>query len=186
MKKALSIFLLAVALFNLGGYGLFMACLEKRADEKMAAQLDANRFDQSRLISIKAPVVNLPYYTNSAQWNRVDGSITIAGVVYNYVKLRIYNDSLELLCIPNADAARLLACKVDYVKLINGLQGSGQGKKNGAGGKGFKYFSPENYAAKNAAANGIYAVSAAEKFNRTFLILPFYFVRVIDDPPDAS
>lgn len=185
MKKALSIFLLAVALFNLGGYGLFMACLEKRADEKMAAQLDANRFDQSRLISIKAPVVNMPYYTNSAVWSRVDGSINIAGVVYNYVKLRIYNDSLELLCIPNTDAARLLACKVDYVKLINGLQGSGQGKKTGTGGKQFKYFSPGNSAAKNTAANGNHTASAAKKFSHSYLFLPFYFVRVIDDPPDA-
>lgn len=151
----------------------------------MVAQLDANRFDQSRLISIKAPVVNLPYYTNSAEWNRVDGSITIAGVEYNYVKLRIYNDSLELLCIPNTDAARLLACKVDYVKLINGLQGSGQGKKTGTGGKPFKYFSPCNNPAKNTSANSILAVFTGEKINRSYLFLPFYFVRVIDDPPDA-
>ena len=74
--------------------------------EQLSAQIDNNDYDDATLISIKTPLT-LPYYTNSETYERVDGVISIDGEYYNYVKRRVFNDSLELLCLPNATKAKL-------------------------------------------------------------------------------
>ncbi len=88
----------------------------------MEVQLDNNNYDESQLISIKVPITYLPYYNNSKTFERVDGQIEIHGTPYKYVKRRIYNDSLELLCIPNATAMKLQTTKNEFFKFVNDLQ----------------------------------------------------------------
>jgi hypothetical protein len=90
----------------------------------MEARLDDNRYDESQLISVKVPISQLSYYNPSRQFERVDGSIELSGVQYRYVKRRIYNDSLELLCLPDHAATTLQAFKNDFFRLVNGFQGA--------------------------------------------------------------
>jgi hypothetical protein len=161
-----------------------MAHLEDQANEKMVQELDNSKYVASHLISIKVPLTFLPYYTNSAEYLRQDGRIEIGGVIYNYVKARIYNDSLEVLCIPNAEATKLLTAKNDFLKFSNDQQRGGQGKKPVPAGKSFKYFSPGNCQAKNPAKRLAFLASLS-KLNRAYLILPFYYVTVIEEPPDV-
>lgn len=93
--------------------------MQDKASRRLEAQLDRRHYDESQLISIKVPVTHLSYYNNSAVFERVDGQIEINGIPYQYVKRRIYNDSLELLCIPNQTALKLRASGDDYFKLVN-------------------------------------------------------------------
>jgi hypothetical protein len=76
---------------------LFSSLLDK-ADRELETRLDENRYDESQLISIKVPVTHLSYYNTSDQFERVDGNIEFGGIQYKYVKRRIFNDSLEVLC----------------------------------------------------------------------------------------
>jgi hypothetical protein len=183
LKNVLSIFLLTIALFNLGGYGLFMACLEERANEKMEIALDDDNYDPSTLISIKVPIKNLPYYTNSAQFQRQDGRIEIGGVQYNYVQQRIYRDTLEVLCVPNNAATKLSTARNDFYKLVNDLENAGQNKKQGAGSP-FKFFSPYNYNEQShIVLSGSHDIKK-EKATRPTVIIPFYYATVIENPPE--
>jgi len=78
------------------------ACLEEKVDN--------NGYDQQDLISIKTKL-DLPYYTSSPQFERAYGSITINGTSYQYVKRRVYKDTLELLCLPNQAKTKMQSIK---------------------------------------------------------------------------
>lgn len=113
--------LLGIFLFNWFGYRLLSTFLQDRANASLEFRLDNNKYDESQLISIKIPA-NLPYYTNSQHYERVDGQITINGKHYNYVKRRLFNDSLEYLCISSEEKTRLSHARDEFFKLINDLQ----------------------------------------------------------------
>lgn len=149
MKKLFAIVLLGILLFNWGGYRLLTDYLEDRADLQLEAQLDQDNYDESSLISIKIPT-NLPYYQNNINYERVDGSINIRGVEYKYVKRRIYNDSLELMCIPDLAKTGMQNARDDFFRLANDLVTNNSTKKSGnSHGHNIK-FSVQDYTATAA------------------------------------
>jgi len=95
----------------------------------MEARLDSNNYTAEELISVKAPATLLPYYNGSKLFERVDGQVKINGVICNYVKRRLYNDTIEFMCIPNNSLTKLIKAGDDYFKLVNDIQHSGQNKK---------------------------------------------------------
>ncbi len=102
--------------------------MENKADVQLEAQLDTKDYNEQDLISIKV-ATNLPYYNESKEFQRTDGSINIDGVEYKYVKKRFYNDSLELMCIPNTSKMKITNAKQEYAKLANDFQELGNKKK---------------------------------------------------------
>lgn len=81
--------------------------LEDHASRRLEARLDRQQYDESQLTLIKVPVTDLAYANTSTEFQRTDGSIEIDGVPYKYVKCRLANDSLEMLCIPNTATLKL-------------------------------------------------------------------------------
>lgn len=173
-------------MFNLGGYGLFMSRLEDKATQELDKQLDNKQYNPALLISIKIPLPKLPYYTaSSSAYERRYGKFDIDGIIYNCFQQRVYNDSLEVVCILDAEATRLNALKKGLVKTDIGLLPGTAGKKKGAAGGAFKFFSPGNCVAKKVSKNARFYKDALERASRASLILPFYYVTVIDDPPET-
>ena len=136
MKQLAAILLLGIFSFNLFGYRLVASFLENQQNEKLELALDENNYTDQQLITIKQPT-NLPYYQNSKTFQRIDGEIEIAGIYYKYVKCRIYNDSLEMLCIPNAAKMKIQAAKADFSKQASGFQQPESEKKSSDGSKSF-------------------------------------------------
>jgi hypothetical protein len=130
LKKIATILLLGILMFNLVGYRLLVTYMQDRMERNMVASLDGNRYDESQLVSVKLPISHLSYYNADSQFERVDGSVELSGVQYRYVKRRIYNDSLEFLCLPDREATALKAFKSDFDRLVNGFQGT-HGKHHG-------------------------------------------------------
>jgi hypothetical protein len=124
LRKIATILLLGILLFNLVGYRLLVTYMQDRTSRNMEARLDDNHYDESQLVSVKVPISHLSYYNTDSQFERVDGSIELGGVQYRYVKRRIYNDSLEILCLPDRAATALQAFKGDFYRLVNGFQGT--------------------------------------------------------------
>ncbi len=145
IKKVFSILLLSVLLFNLAGHRLLLSYLEDKADGQLEARIDGNDYDSSQLISIKIPVTYLPYYNNSSSFERIDGAVEIAGVHYKYVKRRILNDSLELLCIRNTAVTKLKEASNEFFMFVNDLQHTGGNKNPGAGHRQVISFSSDYY-----------------------------------------
>lgn len=130
LKKTAAILLLGLFLFNWFGYRLLTSLLVEHANTSLEADLDNNNYVDSDLISIKIPA-NLPYHNNSKEYTRVDGEINLAGIHYKYVKYRLYNDSLEYLCIPNQATTKLTNARDAFFGLVNDIQQSTSEKKAG-------------------------------------------------------
>ena len=115
-------------LFNLVGYRLVIDYLQQQHNIERSNLLDNDEYADSDLISIKTPL-SLPYLNNSPEFERIDGAIQVNGVEYNYVKRRVFNDTLEVLCLPNTVKQKLQNAKADFFKISNDLQRPESGKK---------------------------------------------------------
>ena len=80
--------------------------MQSSSEAFLEKKVDQNNYDENDLICIKTKL-NLPYYSGSNQYERAYGSIDINGTNYQYVKRRVHNDTLELLCLPNQTTTTL-------------------------------------------------------------------------------
>lgn len=135
LKRIVAILLLSVLLFNWIGYRLLSAFWEGRAAIRLEASLDDNRYDPEQLILLRISADALPYSNSSAQFERSVGFIEIGANRYRTVKRRLYNDSIEFLCIPDGAANQLRSARNDFFRLVNDLQKSGHSKCPGPSGK---------------------------------------------------
>lgn len=145
MKTIAAILLLGILLFNWVGYRLVNEFMQDKANLQLEVQLDRRQYDESQLISIKVPLKHLSYYNSSTSFERVDGQIDIDGIPYQFVKRRIYHDSLEVLCIPNQTVLKLRISKDDYFKTVNDIQRSQQGQQQGSHPGSSKNFMTDPY-----------------------------------------
>lgn len=113
---------MGILLFNWVGYRGIFSYLENNSSQLLNERLDNREFEEESLITIKLPVENLPYYTNSPIFERVNGKLTIGGMQYQYVEKRIFNDSIEMRCIPNAQSTHLTNARDEFFKMVNDLQ----------------------------------------------------------------
>lgn len=109
--------MLALLFFNLFGYRIWFCYLQQQSNQQLTASLDKTEYHESDLITIKVPL-SLPYFTNWSEFERYDGSIEVDGQHYNYVKRKVYNDTLVLLCIPNKEQTRLANAKTEFEKFV--------------------------------------------------------------------
>ena len=129
-RTSTTILFLTIVLVNLGGYRLLTGYLQTHVNDELEARLDKQQYDENDLISVKTPL-NLPYYSSSA-FERVSGEISVKGVIYKYVKRRVYNDTLEVLCIKDQNRTSLQHAKDEFYKQSNGL--ASHNKKPGSSG----------------------------------------------------
>ena len=185
MKKLVSLLLLAMLLFNWVGYQVYIAVMEIRAEKEMISDLDKHNYSDDDLVSIKIPVNYLYTYAGATGYERVDGHVEIAGVEYNYVKRRFFNDSLELLCIPNTAVNKLKSTKDAFFGLVNGLQHPDQSKKDGQQAAAYKAMSAKYFPSTETWELKTFQPSASILSGRYILHLPIVYTSPSIHPPDA-
>ncbi len=131
MRKLVAIFMLAVFAFNVAGYQLVFNYISNKADKNLELALDTDNYKDEDLITIKQPT-NLPYYTDSKEFQRIDGEVEMSGIKYKYVKCRIYQGHLEMLCIPHKAKMQIEQSKNNYAQGANDFQQNDTQKKDGA------------------------------------------------------
>lgn len=185
MKKLAAIVLLAIFTFNIAGYQLMYNLLASKSDATLELALDAKNYNDQDLISIKQPT-NLPYYNNSKTFQRIDGEVEIDGVKYKYVKCRIYNDSLEMLCIPNVAKMKIDASKNAYAKVANDFQQDNNKKKSESQSKSFQKTLSEYETLHLPNAAGSFSIIDNSFFSLNILIENKHFFNTVEQPPDAA
>lgn len=154
MKKISAILLIALFLFNLFGYRILFHYEQQQSDIRLEASLDKQEYNDADLITIKVPL-SLPYVNNQQSFERVDGEITVNGKILKYVKRKISDGNLILLCLPDQNKMRIESAKDEFFKYANDLVQNNQSKKSGNTKSGvFKNLLSEYYidASDNAAA----------------------------------
>jgi hypothetical protein len=125
--KGFAILLLSVHFFSVAGYRLVFRYFEERTDRQLVQQLDRNAYHESQLMTVRIPL-NLPYSTGTNEFERCDGSVELNGIYYNYVKRKVSNDTLILLCIPNEEKKLLNNAMDTYAKMAANTESSPSGK----------------------------------------------------------
>lgn len=106
-------------------------------------KLDREEYAEQDLIELKIPV-SLPYQNSQERFERYEGEIEIDGIHYNFVKRRLSNDSIILLCLPNKDKTKLANAKDNFFKQINGLDSTPWEKNTRKGNAAvYKYALPD-------------------------------------------
>lgn len=128
MFRKLTVILLIVLLaFNWYGYRLLITYFQTQANTNLQAKLDSNQYDESSLIQIRVPL-NMPYIADWGHFEQFEGETEINGIHYKYVKRKIENGELVLLCIPNHQKTSLQSAGQSFFKLVNDLQQPGAKK----------------------------------------------------------
>lgn len=115
MKKAVSIFLVFLLLFNaLGFYGLLQG-LQYKNTLDLVRRLDNQQYSKDETITFKLPFT-VPYQLSSNGFERVDGQIQIEGQYYRLVEQKLSHDTLFVVCIKDHASNRIMQALEDYVK----------------------------------------------------------------------
>gem|GEM_PF-906468 len=144
VRKFAAILLGGIFLFNWVGYRLINDMMEEDAARRLDVRLDQQQYSEDQLITIKIPLSNLAYVNNSAAFERSSGQIEIDGIPYRYVKGRIYQDSLEMRCIPNQGALQLRQSGNNYFNGVTGIERQ-LGSKGSSHPGARKSFQPDPY-----------------------------------------
>ena len=123
LKKIVTIFMLAVYLFNLAGYSFVFQLLISHSNKQTSAAINTGGYSNAELVHIKIPVL-LPYSTNWSDYERYDGEVEYGGIYYKYVKRKIYNDTLHLLCLPDFKRTHLQNAENNYARQVNNVDAS--------------------------------------------------------------
>lgn len=129
LKKIAAILLLALFIFNLVGYKAVFYFAQQRADVSLNASLDKQQYNEKDLITISIPL-SMPYQVSKTDFERVDGEVNIKGQIYKYVKRKVENGKLVLLCMPNHEKMRLESAKDDYSRIANDIAQNDGNKKS--------------------------------------------------------
>lgn len=129
MKKTVTIFLLALMLFNMAGYRLVFSFLESLETEKLDARIDAGDYSEAGLIELKIPL-KIPYQERNTDFERHYGEITVDNILYTYVKMKINGDTLILKCIPNSGRQQLKLTAIGFTRASSGQDMDHTGKKD--------------------------------------------------------
>lgn len=133
-------------LFNAFGYRIVANYFDQKATDAMEAMIETNHYNEADLITIKTPI-NLPYYINNPKFEKTEGTMTIDGVVYQYVERRVYNDSIEIRVINNHERQKIKNAKDHFAQLASDIDNKNFEKKSTPVNKpsnakfiGFEYF----------------------------------------------
>ncbi|MBA4145261.1 MAG: hypothetical protein C0523_05820 [Cytophaga sp.] len=129
MKRIFSIVMLILFLLNvLGYYGVFVGLRFKNVQE-LVHRIDNDSYDVSETITFKVPLA-VPYYTDSQDFERVDGEFEHNGEVYRMVKQRLLQDTLSIVCVKDNESKKINSALADYVKTFTDKpESSKQGAK---------------------------------------------------------
>lgn len=116
-------------LFNMVGYRFVFTMLDNIASEKQDARIDAGDYNEAYLIEIKVPL-NMPYQERVTEFERHYGEITVDGVVYTYVKMKVDHNELILKCIPDLSRQQIKNSENSLAKANSSQDMENTGKKH--------------------------------------------------------
>ena len=129
LRKLAAILLIALFIFNLFGYRVLFYVAQQQSDINIARALDKDQYNEEELITIKIPM-SVPYQIERKEFERFDGEVNLNGKIYKYVKRKVCDGNLILLCLPDHNKMHLETAKNDLFKNANDLQNSGSKKSD--------------------------------------------------------
>ena len=128
LKKLSAILLLGVLVFNFTGYRWMLSYMDQQATVRLEQKLDDGDYDENQLVEVKIPL-NLPYHNNWSGYEIFYGQVNYNGEYYQYVKRKLSNDTLYLLCLPHEEKTAIQNAKTEFFKTMNDLPSNNDGQQ---------------------------------------------------------
>jgi hypothetical protein len=103
--------------------------LDNIASAKQDAKIDAGDYNEASLIEIKVPL-NMPYQQRFTEFERHYGQITVNGIVYTYVKMKVDDNMLILKCLPDFNRQQIKNSENSLAKANSSQDMENNGKKH--------------------------------------------------------
>src|SRR5450432_18610 len=145
LRKILSIFLLLVLLFNMVGYRAWFYYAEKKGDASMENRIEKDQYNGYDLFTISIPLNN-PYQLEQTRFERIYGEISFEGKIYKYVKRKVSDGKLILICLPNTQKVMLKKAVTEFGNNTTDLSNTTNHK--GSRSETQKNFSGSDYTAQ--------------------------------------
>jgi len=110
--------MLAVLVFNMGGYMLLFQYFIRASDQFANEQISKGYYKPNELVEIKIPI-RMPYVQEQRQYENIAGQIQLKGNCYNYVALKMTRDTMYVKCIPNYTKTKLVNDNVITAKDVS-------------------------------------------------------------------
>ena len=94
--------------------------MEQKATQRLEEKIDAGQYTEAQLLEVKIPL-QIPYYSDT-KYEACYGELRLNGEHYRYVKRKISDGVLYLLCLPHKEKDNISAAKTDFVKAVNDAQ----------------------------------------------------------------
>ena len=111
------------------GYRAWFYYAEMKADQTMEARLDENQYDENKLVALSVTLDN-PYLLEQHSFERITGEISLQGKIFKYVKRRVHDGKLVILCIPDDHRMALNNARSNFGNAVNNLPGSNNGSSH--------------------------------------------------------
>ena len=102
---------------------------QQQSDIDIVKALDKDQYNEVDLITIKIPM-SVPYQVERKDFERFDGEVNLNGKIYKYVKRKVCDGNLILLCLPDHNKMHLETAKNDLFKNSTDLQNAGSKKSD--------------------------------------------------------
>ena len=181
LKRLAAILFISVVLFNLYGYQFVIDFFQDKQEVQLQSSIDNDQYNEQDLVYIKLPV-NLPYYSNSANYEKITGSVTVKGVEYKYVKRRIYNDSIELACVLNTGKQEFQSARDEFMKLSNDWLNTHPTKKSTTN---IKLVTLDFCNKINSFTISSLAIMPARSYLINTNLPPLQYLGILEQPPDG-
>ena len=96
-----------ILVFNIAGYRMVYSWIKANETRQLEAKIDQGNYNEAELVEIRIPL-NMPYVSDKG-YEVAYGETSFEGKVYRYVKRKVSNNTLYLLCIPHKEKMALLA-----------------------------------------------------------------------------
>ena len=117
--------------FNFAGYRWLFSAIEKNATANLEQKISAGQYSDEQLVEIRIPL-NMPYYSDK-DYEDVYGETDFNGEHYQYVKRKVSDNILYLLCLPNKDKTSIVKEKNEFTKAVNNIPGNKEGSQQKSG-----------------------------------------------------
>lgn len=93
------------------------------------AQIEEGNYDPGLLVEMKVPL-RTPYYSSTMMYERYYGEIDLDGNYYSYVKRKVQNDTVYILCLANRDKSELNKIIMEKISSLSGDEKGSPVKKS--------------------------------------------------------
>lgn len=118
MRRFLAIMLLSVHLFNTGGYSLVFQYFIHQSELQIVKEIYENKVDATQLVQVKIPMNNHGM-TDWPDYERIQGQVQLKDGFYNYVGVKMTQDTMFLVCVANSTKTKLFNANIIVAKNVS-------------------------------------------------------------------